>query len=133
MNILRNANHFILLYSKSCFVKVFSRDFKNIRGRVKGTPKASKMKKMGQNPNFSQWRVGQNTFLKLQTPGFSVLHIYRVMKGSGGKFWKHFFKMGPPNGTHGMHGMHDTQCIHGTHGMHGMHDTHGTHGTLGMH
>ena len=54
MNIPTNANHCILLYSKSCFIKVLSRDFKDIRGRVKGPPKSLENEKMGQNPNFSQ-------------------------------------------------------------------------------
>ena len=31
------------------------------------------------------------------TQGFSVLHIYKMIQGSGGKFGKHFFKMGPPS------------------------------------
>ena len=42
----------------------------------------------------------KNTILRLHTQGFSVLHIYKAIQGLGGKFGKHFFKMGPPNTLH---------------------------------
>ena len=35
--------------------------------------------------------------IRLHTQGFSVLHINKVIQGSGGKFGIFFFKMGPPN------------------------------------
>ena len=40
----------------------------------------------------------KNTIVRLQTQGFSVFHIYKMIQVLGGKFGKHFFKMGPPNG-----------------------------------
>ena len=75
-------------------IKEFSKNTKDISNEIESLMlppkrtflKALKMKKWAKIQTLVNDGWVKNTFFRLQTPGFSVLQIYKVMKGSGGKF-----------------------------------------------
>ena len=55
-----------------------------------GPQKALKMRKWAKIQTLVNSGWVKNTFLRLQTQEFSVLHIYKVIQGLGGKFLERF-------------------------------------------